>query len=176
MAAATVLWTVQYPEHDGDVMVPAAHVPRLAWFAAGATVVAAAGLLAVMPRSDTATSMDIPGDESYGFGNGDPGEAVLLPWFGKWGIYHRLFYSSTCALQGRSICNRDLEPMLALVIVLLCMAYSAACVDAGAASGATIHALVLLAAFATSFVFLVNSATAVVWSAIFCPISHRHAS
>ena len=35
MAAATVLWTVRYPEHAGDVMVPAADVPLLAWIAAG---------------------------------------------------------------------------------------------------------------------------------------------
>ena len=28
-------WTVRYPDHAGDVIVSAAHVPRIAWGAAG---------------------------------------------------------------------------------------------------------------------------------------------
>jgi len=48
------------------------------------------------------------------------------------------------------------------VIVVLCLVYSLACVEAGtASSSAEMHVLVLLAAFAASFVFLVSSATAV---------------
>jgi len=35
VAVATVLWTVRYPEHAGDVIIPAADVPLLAWIAAG---------------------------------------------------------------------------------------------------------------------------------------------
>jgi len=53
VAAATVLWTVRYPEHAGQVFVPASDVPPLAWLAAGATVVAAVWLLA-KASSDTA--------------------------------------------------------------------------------------------------------------------------
>jgi hypothetical protein len=57
--------------------------------------------------------------------------------------------------------NCNLEVWLSVTIGLLCGSYSLACVEAAAARSAEIHALVLVAAFAASFVFLADTATAV---------------
>ena len=78
-------------------------------------------------------------------------------------LQHRpsLERADSAARRAFTIGNWCLEPMLSLIIVVLCLAYSLACVEAAAARSAEMHALVLLAAFAASSVFLANSATAV---------------
>ena len=164
VAAATVLWTVRYPEHAGDVMVPAADVPRLAWIAAGATVLAGAWLLAI-PLSDNTEGMGsriwplslIAGNEMVPRSDGFFRRAMNMSGFSLAAPSKILQRSNSLALEAPRGWKRRLEPILALIIGLLCLAYSVACVEAGAARSAEMHALVLLAAFAASFVFLADS-------------------
>jgi len=188
-----VLWTVRYPEHAGDVVVPPADVPCVAWIAAGATVVAAAWLawLLAMPLQDmgsagySAVIQKVPRPSRWSRSGIGRGRGVL-PWFVSRGLVvpelpprepgalqHRpsLERADSAARRAFTIGNWCLEPMLSLIIVVLCLAYSLACVEAAAARSAEMHALVLLAAFAASFVLLVSSATAVVGG---CSASSLH--
>jgi len=147
VAVATVLWTVRYPEHGGDVIIPAADVPLLAWIAAGATLAAviAARLLAAMspsveakPRSGKAGDRSVPAFHAKVLSSKSGRISVFLPSFVRRGAVfplaesirlprrtvNALEFGKTVAQQAAKISNRRLEPLLSLVIVLLCLAYS----------------------------------------------------
>ena len=168
VAAATVLWTVRYPEQRaGDVLLPIQDMPRLAWVAAGVTV-AAACLLAVL-LSDTchkaarlSMTEDQNGSTSTGIDESSHDESPSSHQQEELAAPERASAKNSFCHRLFKTCHGHLEPLLSLVVVMLCFVYSVACVESGDAGGnPEVHALVLLAAFAASFLFLVGSATAV---------------
>jgi hypothetical protein len=159
IAAATIIWTVRTPDTDGLALVALTDIPRQVWVAVGLTVLAA-GWVMIVPLSTFAISRG-------GRQMGDLSPSTRKRELGGDGDTN----SPSCVRRCPNLtCNRllewlhcaNLEPVLACIIVMLSADYVWAAVDSSAARCAEVHALVLLAAFAASFVFLASTATAVV--------------